>query len=272
MGLDKAYARIDIGRQVTNETGTFVYPKEDTLGIGILIEPPTTTIENNESDVDQWITITYDHITLGRRYSNQIEYLLCERTLSTEEIARQTLQSPLGNVAAAVTECQDLVKQLKEDADQLLRQVKATLSQPKAPEPGHASLTEQRPRRGVGALGAALARLVPVITRSGSAAITATSAARSSTTLARTASHGARAVAHTSTRNLGAIPKTGTRSLSLSPKATGAQAAGNLPRTASVGRLTASRALPSQTAAAGRQTAARALPPVGPDTPGMLGS
>ncbi len=45
---------------------------------------------------------------------------------------------------------------------------------------------------------------------------------------------------------------------------------GTLPRTASVGRMTASRALLSQTASAGRGTATRALPPVGPDTPGMV--
>ncbi len=150
-------------------------------------------------------------------YSNQIEYLLCERTLSTEEISRQTLQSPLGDVATAVTECQDLVGQLKEDADQLLRQVKATLSQPKTPDPGYAGLDERRFRRGLGAIGMAIARLVPTLARSGSATINTANAVRGSAAIARTTSQGARTAVRASTQSLGAIPKTGTRSLSLSP-------------------------------------------------------
>ncbi len=145
------------------------------------------------------------------------------------------LQSPLGDVATTVTECQDLVKQLKEDADQLLRQVKATLSQPHAPDPGYAGLDERRTRRGLGAIGVAIARLVPALARGGSAAITTTNAVRGSTAIARAASHSAQTAARASTRNLGAIPKTGARSLSLSPKATGIQTAGMMPRTASVG-------------------------------------
>ncbi len=73
MGLDKAYTKIIIGHSVTNETGTFVYPKEDTLGIGILIESPNTTTDTTEHDVEQWITITYDRITLGQIYMKRTE-------------------------------------------------------------------------------------------------------------------------------------------------------------------------------------------------------